>query len=239
MRHIPNLVTLLNLFTGCIGIVLSIAVPVQGAYLVFLAALWDVLDGALARVLKAQSPIGKDLDSLADLVSFGVLPALFCIGTFNIMLQGAPMEDVWKTLCVLGFLLIPVLSALRLARFNHDSTQSHYFKGLPTPANAMFLAGVVISLTHENWIAQWVFPHPWILLVIALLAAALLNAPVRLLSFKVPSGDRTAVKLIALLIAISVGSLLFLGFVASLILLPLYLIVSILNTYLHEIRRRD
>jgi CDP-diacylglycerol---serine O-phosphatidyltransferase len=136
-KHIPNAITCLNLASGCVAIVFAF----QGAYmtaalLIALAAVFDFLDGFAARLLKAYSPLGKELDSLADEVSFGVAPGVMI---FNFISDMAIATDSSVYLAYFG-LLIPVFSALRLANFNLDERQSTSFIGLPTPANALFWA---------------------------------------------------------------------------------------------------
>jgi CDP-diacylglycerol--serine O-phosphatidyltransferase len=134
-KHIPNFLTCCNLVCGCIGIILLLegsATPT--AYLVWAACIFDFFDGFAARWLKISSPIGKELDSLADMVSFGVLPALFMYNTLS-------FESPFSYLPYIA-LLMAVCSALRLAIFNLDETQSDSFKGLPTPANALFITAI-------------------------------------------------------------------------------------------------
>jgi CDP-diacylglycerol--serine O-phosphatidyltransferase len=135
LRHLPNLLTCLNLVCGCLGILnLWKGDPDHTAYYVWAAGVFDFFDGFLARLLKVSSPIGKDLDSLADMVTFGLLPSLFIYRMME-SLGASP------ALCYVA-LLIAVCSALRLAVFNNDPTQSDTFRGVPTPANALFLTGL-------------------------------------------------------------------------------------------------
>jgi CDP-diacylglycerol---serine O-phosphatidyltransferase len=134
-KHIPNFLTCCNLVCGCLGIIALIEdwdTPI--AYFVWAACVFDFLDGFAARLLKISSPIGKELDSLADVVSFGALPALF-------MYQAIVLESPFSYLPYVA-LLIAVFSAVRLAIFNLDETQSDSFKGLPTPANAIFITAL-------------------------------------------------------------------------------------------------
>jgi CDP-diacylglycerol---serine O-phosphatidyltransferase len=146
-NHIPNFVTSLNLFSGCVGIVAifnghtTAAVILMGA-----AALFDFADGLVARALHVKSAIGKELDSLADVVSFGLLPGAIMyqlmLGCTN--LPGA--EGGWMNPYPYLAFLITVFSALRLAKFNIDTRQSDSFIGLPTPANALFIASLPMIL---------------------------------------------------------------------------------------------
>ncbi|MBD5233646.1 MAG: CDP-diacylglycerol--serine O-phosphatidyltransferase [Bacteroidales bacterium] len=150
---IPNTITSLNLVSGCVSIFMAFHLndtfgPLSGKYWAMIAmaaaALFDFLDGASARLLKKFSPLGADLDSLSDMVSFGVAPAMLVL---NVMLDRGTL--VWPAFAAL---LIPVFGALRLAKFNIDTTQSTVFRGLPIPANAIFWIGVV------GWIDSYFYP---------------------------------------------------------------------------------
>lgn len=138
-KQIPNILTLLNLFSGCIAILMAFRNNFEGVVIwVAIAALFDFLDGMAARLLNAFSPIGKELDSLADLVSFGVAPAsvLYILMSNYFLLNGAPVT-ISHYAPYLAF-IIPLFAAYRLAKFNIDERQSTYFIGLPTPANGLF-----------------------------------------------------------------------------------------------------
>ncbi len=136
--HVPNFITSLNLLSGCIGVYFAFLGNIDFAfYAILLSAVFDFFDGFAARILKAYSPMGKELDSLADVVSFGVLPGAI---VFSVLSKTALNE--W--MCFLAF-LIPIFSALRLAKFNIDERQSNSFIGLPTPANAIFFGSLAFS----------------------------------------------------------------------------------------------
>ena len=170
-KNTPNTITCLNLLAGCVSIFMAfnqtrVFGPFDGAVWAMIAmgaaALFDFLDGASARVLHSYSAVGKDLDSLSDLVSFGVAPAMLKL---NVMLIEGSYE--WAAFAAL---LIPVFGAIRLAKFNNDTEQKTYFKGLPIPANAIFWIGVygwIQSYTYPGWIVMW--------LLIALMCAAMVG----------------------------------------------------------------
>ncbi|MDP4239371.1 MAG: CDP-diacylglycerol--serine O-phosphatidyltransferase [Bacteroidota bacterium] len=148
-KHIPNFITCLNLFSGCVAACLAFNENYQGAFAaILLAAVFDFLDGFAARLLKAYSPMGKELDSLADMVSFGLAPGAIVFS----FLSEIGMNE-WVP--YLAF-LIPVFSGLRLAKFNIDDRQATSFIGLPVPANAIFWAGLVYSfspaLLNNSWV---------------------------------------------------------------------------------------
>ena len=137
-RHIPNALTCLNLFSGCIAGVMAFQAQYELALLfIIISAAFDFFDGLAARVLNAHSIIGKDLDSLADDVSFGVAPALVIFSLFKEMHYPSYMDGLTNYLPYAAF-LIAVFSALRLAKFNNDTRQTNSFIGLPVPANAIF-----------------------------------------------------------------------------------------------------
>src|SRR6201992_858548 len=161
-KHVPNAITCANLFSGCIGIVLAFKGELIGAsYAIFLSAIFDFFDGLASRVLKSFSGIGKDLDSLADMVSFGVLPAVIM---YQLFLEAHQIDKVSSWLNFAAF-LIPVFSALRLAKFNVDTRQAENFIGLPTPANAILIASFPIILDHKNIYYTPYLTNPYILSV--------------------------------------------------------------------------
>lgn len=170
-KHIPNTITSLNLLSGCIAVYLGF----QGNYgwaffFILLAAIFDFLDGFAARLLKAYSAIGKELDSLADVISFGLAPGAM---VFSLLQQ----TDLHIVLPLAGF-LIPVFSALRLAKFNIDERQSDSFLGLPVPANAIFWGGAVYSF------ADFFIFNPWILCALVLLFCTLMVTEIPMFSLK-------------------------------------------------------
>jgi CDP-diacylglycerol--serine O-phosphatidyltransferase len=146
MKNIPNIITCLNLFSGCLSCAMTLEYGnYLGAFLfIVLAAFFDFMDGYAARLLNIHSPIGADLDSLADVVSFGVAPGFVVFSFFS---TAFPEIGI----AYLAF-LIPVFSALRLAKFNIDTRQTTSFLGLPVPANGLFWAALIpsISLTESN-----------------------------------------------------------------------------------------
>ncbi len=142
-KHIPNTLTLMNLLAGCLAILLTTQdMLIEASWLIFIAALFDFLDGMMARLLKAYSAIGKQLDSLADVVSFGVAPA-FIMYQLILMSHGRQHTEVFsfEIIPMLSFLL-PLFAALRLAKFNIDERQTDSFIGLPTPAAALLIASL-------------------------------------------------------------------------------------------------
>ncbi len=163
IRNIPNLFTLLNLFCGLIAIILSFGNGhnlIVAGYFIFTAAVFDFFDGFAARALKASSPIGKELDSLSDLVSFGVAPSMIL---FSLLKTGMKIKHfsfslpVIDVLLVLSPMLIALFSAVRLAKFNIDDRQKESFLGLATPACAMLVASIPL-ISHFDTRDLLLFP---------------------------------------------------------------------------------
>lgn len=176
LKHLPNTLTSANLLSGCLGIITIFQYPdIPAAWFIWAAATFDFFDGFSARMLKVSSAIGKELDSLADVVSFGVLPALIM---YN-------MIDANTSIAWLPFiaLLIAVCSALRLAIFNVDEKQSDAFIGLPTPANALFLSSLpLLNAAYFEWVH-----NAYVLSTISILFSFLLVAPIPLMAMKFKS----------------------------------------------------
>jgi CDP-diacylglycerol---serine O-phosphatidyltransferase len=174
--HIPNAITCLNLLSGMIGIYYVLNHHLQiGAYFIFAAAVFDFLDGFVARILKVQSEIGKQLDSLADLVTFGVLPSF-------ILFQWLKETTSSEYLPFIAF-LIGIFSAVRLAKFNIDTRQSDQFIGLPTPANALLISTLPF-LTEKFMVMNDIIAQPIALVIIIVLLSYLLVAELPLIALK-------------------------------------------------------
>ncbi|MBO0357770.1 CDP-alcohol phosphatidyltransferase family protein [Hymenobacter sp. BT186] len=199
-NHIPNAVTCLNLFSGCLAITQIFAGHLEtAAYLVGLAAAFDFADGLLARALHASSPIGKDLDSLADMVSFGVVPGAIL---FDLLTQASANIPAW--LPYAGF-IVTVFSALRLAKFNNDTRQTTSFIGLPTPACTLVVASLPLILAHDSFHITSFILNPWVLLGLTVLLSGLLVAEIPLfaLKFKNLRWQDNSTQFIFLLLAIA------------------------------------
>lgn len=179
VRFIPDAITCLNLLSGCVAVIMSfyfadtfgVLTGAQWAVVaIAAAALFDFCDGAAARALHAYSDLGKDLDSLSDLVSFGVAPAMLILNT---MLH----HGVELPLCLVT-LMIPVCGAIRLAKFNNDTEQATVFRGLPIPANALFWIGVY------GWCQSYTFPGWPVIAVLVVLVSLAMTARFKMFSLK-------------------------------------------------------
>lgn len=182
-KHIPNSITSLNLLSGCIAVLFSFDGEFGAAlFSIMAAALFDFLDGLSARALKVYSPMGKELDSLADMVSFGIAPAMIL---FNKLME---VEEPCIP-ALLSALPIALFSGLRLAKFNIDSRQSEDFIGLATPSNALLIASFTASLELYPNLNSAVMEHYYILPLCALLLSCLLVSEIPMFSFKFKSLD--------------------------------------------------
>ncbi|GHU62425.1 CDP-diacylglycerol--serine O-phosphatidyltransferase [Bacteroidia bacterium] len=178
MKKIPNIITCLNLFSGCLSCIMTLEYENYiGAFVfILLAAIFDFFDGFAARLLKAFSPIGADLDSLADVVSFGVAPG-FIVFSF---LSGFPSVGILEY----SAFLIPIFSALRLAKFNIDTRQTTSFLGLPVPANALFWASLVPALSPYTEGKEMFFSGIMLALILVFSSLMVSELPMFSLKFK-------------------------------------------------------
>lgn len=225
-RHIPNTVTCLNLFSGCIACVMAFEAKYEWALLfIILSAVFDFFDGMLARLLNAYSAIGKDLDSLADDVSFGAAPAFVVFSLFKEMHYPAGMEWAMPYLPYAAF-LIAVFSGLRLAKFNNDTRQTSSFVGLPVPANALFWGSLVAGL-HGFLISENFNPLYLVVLVILFSWLLVSEIPMFSLKFKNLSWKDNKVSFTFLIVCIPL--LLFTGVSGFAAVIVWYIILSLLT----------
>lgn len=181
MRHLPNLLTLCNLFCGCLGVVWAFENQFELAvYMIWLAALLDFGDGLVARLVGVSSELGKQLDSLADVVSFGFLPSVIL---YQLISHYLPNPSWWP---YLGFLMV-LFSALRLARFNLDDEQTTDFKGLPTPANALLISSFPAIFRQNIEFLRPGLESPLFWVVVNVLLAYLLVSKIPLFGLKFKS----------------------------------------------------
>lgn len=184
--HIPNALTCLNLFSGCIAVVMIFRNHFDtAAYFVFAAAFFDLLDGMVARKVSSDSAFGKELDSLADMVSFGFVPGAIMFKLF----QHSQPELHFQSdsfIRVIQFLpfVITVFSALRLAKFNLDTRQTNSFIGLPTPANTLFIVSLPLILNQMPGRYDDLILNPYFIIIVSIGSAFLLVTELPLFSMK-------------------------------------------------------
>lgn len=221
-RHIPNTLTCFNLLCGCFGLwAVWQGNAYQAAYWVWLAAIFDFADGFAARLLKVQSNIGKELDSLADMVTFGVLPGMVLFA----LLQQASTID-W--LPFLGFATV-VFSALRLAKFNVDERQSDHFIGLPTPANALFVTSLALIIYQGDSMFHSIVASEYFLIGVAIVFPLLLVAELPLIALKFKNFGWKENEWKFSLIVASVLLGLFLGVSSLPLIILLYIVLSLVH----------
>ena len=187
-KHIPNLITCMNVTSGTVAIYAAFHGHLYlAAWLVILAMVVDFFDGFAARLLHVKSEMGKELDSLADVVSFGVMPsvlAFFLIRDLGYSDKELFSLNSWENIFMYVPFLIPAFSAYRLAKFNLDVRQTHSFIGLPTPSNALFWVMLVFTRYHQEEFFITMWGKPWLLAIFALILAILLISEIPMFSLK-------------------------------------------------------
>lgn len=243
-KYIPNAITLLNLFSGTIAVIFAVHGNfIATSLFVFLGIFFDFFDGFLARKFNVQSPLGVQLDSLADMVTSGVVPGIIMYKLLamtsneqiNYSLQPSWdsssifTEIIINPLALIG-LLITLASAYRLAKFNTDEDQQSYFKGLPVPANTLLILSLPLIMEFQgNDAMNAIILNKWFLIGLTLLSCYLLNSNIKLfaLKFKDYSFKANATRYIFLVLA--VVSILIFHFAAIPLIIGLYIIMSLLD----------
>ena len=240
IKQIPNIITSLNLLCGCVAIMFAVSGDlVSASFFAFAGIFLDFFDGLAARVLNAQSQVGLQLDSLADVVTSGVLPGIVMVQLLSEALTGTSLDisaifsstsnntSIESYLPFTG-LLIAVASGYRLAKFNVDTRQTTSFIGLPVPANTLLILSLplIISFQAGQQITE-VILTPWFLIIITLVSCVLLNAEIPLfgLKFKTWNFKDNAVRYLFLIASILL--LVVLKFIAIPIIIFLYILVSL------------
>lgn len=181
-KHIPNILTCCNLACGCLSVIAALTGNLESAALwIIVSAVFDFFDGFAARLLKVSSPIGKELDSLSDVVSFGVAPAMIIYTWLCRCLYELPPHQIngFTNLLPITVLIVPVLSAVRLAKFNLDERQTTHFLGLPTPANALFLGFIPVAAERMTILNNF-----WVVWLLTIFLAFLLVSEITMISLK-------------------------------------------------------
>jgi CDP-diacylglycerol--serine O-phosphatidyltransferase len=237
-KHIPNIITLLNLFCGSIAVLFAVEGNLfMAAVFVILGIVFDFFDGFAARILDVKSELGLQLDSLADMITSGVVPGIVLFKLFEKSLGDFPYsydftskewnDDITSIVPLVG-LLVTLASCYRLANFNIDSRQTESFIGLPTPANTLFILSLpMILLTNDvAWVNDLIL-NPWFLIGLTLFSCYMLNAEIPLFSLKMKTYGfkENAVKYVFLIV--SVIMLILLQFMAIPLIIVLYVLISL------------
>ena len=236
LKHIPNFLTLSNLFCGCIAIVLlfeSEFIDIQVntvAFVIFLGIFFDLLDGLLARRLNVQSKLGLELDSLADLVTSGVVPAIIIYRVLEKYVD-LNLSFISNDLLPYFAFLITIASAYRLAKFNIQEDSKDYFIGLPVPANTILILSLLLILENsDNEFLLNLIKNEIFLIVLILISSYLLNSNLKLISLKFQNYSLSKENNIRYFIIISTAiSLIVFGYLAIPILFLIYFVSSIIT----------
>mgnify|MGYP003290112067 CR=1 FL=1 len=239
-RHIPNIITLCNLLCGVFAVIVAttqFASLEWSVVLIFCGAIFDFFDGFTARLLKVSSPIGKELDSLADLVTFGFAPAAITSGIIQHLLYvGTLPENEELTLANYAIVFFPYIivafSALRLAKFNIDERQTCSFIGLPTPANAIFFASFAL-IPDLDYIPVWLIEG------LVLVFSILLISEIPMFSLKFKNYDWAENKIRYIFLICAVILLLCLQLQALTYIILCYIIISVVNNIITAKEKRN
>ena len=228
--QIPNLFTMLNLFCGCVALVMAIDLKFDMAfYFVCLGIFFDFFDGFFARKFGVAGPLGVQLDSLADMVTSGVVP-----GFVMLCLLSNKNYSTFNYLPYVGF-IITLGACYRLAKFNIDERQSDSFIGLPTPANALFITSLPLIIVNftDTIVAEYLCNN-WVLLTITFLSTYIMNAEIPLFSLKIKDFSFAKYKLQIFFLAISVLMLIFLQILAVPLIIIIYVLLSVFNNMVNK-----
>jgi len=240
-KHIPNIITSLNLLCGCIAILFAVSGDlVAASYFVLTGMFFDFFDGLAARLLHVQSKIGLQLDSLADMVTFGVVPGIIMFQLLNKATTPQLLETrfevsetmVWygESMSFIPFigLIIVIASAYRLAKFNVDSRQTDSFIGLPTPANTLLILSLPLIYEFQyTELVESILFNKWFLIGLAIFSSILLNAELPLFALKFKTWDFKSNKLRYVFLALSLVAIIALKFIAIPVIIAMYILLSL------------
>lgn len=236
IKHIPNVITLCNLLCGCMAIIylqpghtgLNIALVDKltvSSYFIYLAVVFDFLDGFVARLLHIKSDMGRELDSLADVVTFGVLPGLMLFKVVDIQ-SGLHTWLPYLTL------VIPLAAAYRLAKFNLDTRQTESFLGLPTPAAALFVSSIPFAL--NQFVPHTFMENPYVYVIVAIVLSVLMISELPLFSLKFSSYGFSENVMRYLFLLTSLVLISFCGLWSISCIIIMYVIFSVISLFLKQ-----
>ncbi len=220
-RHIPNFLTLSNLFCGCCALMYTLTGSlVTAAWFVLCCFLFDYADGMSARALGICSPLGKQLDSLADVVSFGAVP-----GAMLYMLISQAVLGVCPA--ALPAFVLTMFAAMRLAKFNIDTRQSTYFIGLSTPACTVFVLGLALAAYHDRFGMKEVLENQWFVYALVAVFSWLMNSEIPMFGMKIKSFDWRSNAFSLVFLAVFAALVVFLKELAFSAVIIFYILVSV------------
>ena len=229
---LPNIITLSNLFFGCLTVLLLVENKLEIQYvfiLTFICLILDFFDGLIARFFNLKSDIGIQLDSLADMISFGLVPGIIIYNLF-IQAPSSYVGSIFSSVVPFFSFLVTIASAIRLAKFNISKSNSNFFKGLPTPANTILIYSLSIIISENNKFAD-LFLNYSSLMLLVLVSSFLLVCNLKLLSFKFKKfrwkGNRRRI----CILFISAILIYMLGFYSVPLIITIYVLISIFTFY--------
>lgn len=244
-RHIPNLITLLNVFCGCVAAVFAVLNELElAAFFVFLGIIFDFFDGFAARILNEKSELGLQLDSLADMITSGLVPGIVMFQLLAMSIKGGwnitegafgpnlELFSNWTGNTILPFFgfVITMASAYRLAKFNIDENQASSFMGLPTPANALLILSLPLILLHHSLDGlNDIILNQWFLIGMTILSAFLLNSKIELFALKFKNWSFQDNALRYIFIIVSLVLLITMKFLAVPLIIAFYILSSLIN----------
>lgn len=236
-RAVPNTITSLNILSGCLSIVLAFEGNlVLSSFFIFLSAVFDFFDGMTARLLHAYTRIGKELDSLADIVSFGIAPSVIIYQLLKLTLRTEGLlfnmeyPQYFEIVILMSSFVIAVFSALRLAKFNLDTRQTESFIGLPVPANAIFIAALPLILFNAEYeFFKDLILNIYFLLIVVFTGSYLLVAELPMFSLKFKNLDPKRNTIRFIFIGIAVILMILLKFIAIPLIIIVYILLSVFN----------
>ncbi len=237
-RHIPNTITCLNLASGFTAIIFAInGYLATASWLIIAAMTFDFFDGFSARALKSFSDIGKELDSLADMVSFGVAPAIILYKQIELSLGLSTPYDLLslpsgQLFPLLVTVIMPICAGLRLAKFNIDDTQKDSFKGLATPASALLIVSIVLANKYSgSQLATWLLSSTASIIAITIILSFLMVSRIPMLSLKFHNLKFKENASRFIFLALAILTIVFFGIGGAPLIIPIYIITSIVSLF--------
>lgn len=235
-KHIPNTITLVNLFSGCCALVSVLNDQFVLAFWFLLASMTaDYLDGAVARLLEVNSPLGKELDSFADMVSFGVVPGAIL---YMLLTKGMPFAQSTLAWGALPAFALSAFAGLRLAKFNLDTRQEEYFLGLPTPSCTLFVVGLMLIYEYDSFQLQSLVIQPIFLYACILILSFLLISEVPMFNFKFSSFAWKGNEIRYSFAVLTIVLLIFLKEAAFSVLISLYILFNCGQAVLNQLQKK-
>jgi CDP-diacylglycerol---serine O-phosphatidyltransferase len=237
-RHIPNLITMLGLLSGCISIAYSTGGDLKrAAIFILIAALFDFADGWVARLLNSMSEFGKQLDSLSDVISFGVAPSfiLYKLLVFSLVENSTRFNiaepGLFQTILLSLSFFVAVFAALRLARFNIDASQKESFRGLPTPGAALLIASFGFIIDQRNLSFEPLLLKTWFLILFIAVVCWLMVSGIRMFSMKFKNYSLKDNVLRYIFLLLSAVLILMVGIPGIFLVILLYILLSIVDSW--------